>query len=623
MATFDLDSFVENPTVEKLDRCRKDDLVTIASHYQISEVKQSFKKEAIKAIVYNRLVELNVLVRSESVDAIESTEEVVTPVRRESVEDLSPATEVEAEVRARLPPFEPFSPSSTASKGETRLKVRLARLQLEAQDKAQSRQAEMDLRLQIRKMEIEADKQVKMRQLELDAMRIVGRTATAPDPSPVTTASVPPTTPVNTSVRHPPTAPESFDVSKHIVLVPHFRETEVDSYFSAFERIATSLYWPKDLWAILLQCRLVGKALEVFSTLSIEESLNYETVKSTILRAYELVPEAYRQKFRGHKRKSGQTYVEFAREKATLFDKWCTASKIDSFESLRELILLEEFKGCLPERVVTYLNEQKVSSLSQAAVLADEYILTHKGVFSVTRSDRNVSSGSAQNQNTRVKSAGSPSNEVKECFYCRKPGHLIAECPALKRKQQVSQSKSVALLKTVLPPCELENEAPDLNYKPFVMSGTVSLTGSVDDQKEVRILRDTGANQSIMLADVLPFSDESYCGSNVLVRGIEMQVVPIPMHHVHLNCTLVSGLVRVGVRKSLPVKGISFILGNDLAGGKVMPGLEVIDLPKTNSSMDEMANVYPDVFSACAVTRAQGKNWTGTLNLPIHLWGRC
>lgn len=91
-------------------------------------------------------------------------------------------------------------------------------------------------------------------------------------------------------------------LSKHIALVPQFRESEVDSYFSAFERIATSLRWPKEIWSLLLQCKLMGKAQEVCSTLSIEESLKYEVMKSAILRAYELVPEAYRQKFRGHKK---------------------------------------------------------------------------------------------------------------------------------------------------------------------------------------------------------------------------------------------------------------------------------------------------------------------------------
>lgn len=39
------------------------------------------------------------------------------------------------------------------------------------------------------------------------------------------------------------------------------------------------------------------------------------------------------------------------------------------------------FKTCLPERIVTYLNEKKVVSLAEAAVLADEFALTHKGTF--------------------------------------------------------------------------------------------------------------------------------------------------------------------------------------------------------------------------------------------------
>lgn len=43
-------------------------------------------------------------------------------------------------------------------------------------------------------------------------------------------------------------------------------------------------------------------------------------------------------------------------------------------------MLPEEFKQCLPERMLLYLNEEKVTTLSQAALLADKYVLTHKHV---------------------------------------------------------------------------------------------------------------------------------------------------------------------------------------------------------------------------------------------------
>ena len=98
--------------------------------------------------------------------------------------------------------------------------------------------------------------------------------------------------------------------------------------------------------------------------------------------------------------------MEFAREKESLFDSWCTASTI-----LREVLLLEEFKNSLPERLMVYLNEQKVASLSHAAVLADEFVLTHKT------------------------SSQGPQQSNRKCFYCHETGHIVADCSVLKRKQ--------------------------------------------------------------------------------------------------------------------------------------------------------------------------------------------
>ena len=99
------------------------------------------------------------------------------------------------------------------------------------------------------------------------------------------TPSVPPPA-VGTQQRLAPT----FNVSRHINLVPQFRESEVKSYFPAFERSASVLHWPKDVWPLLLQCKLEGKAQEVCAALTLDQNLDYDIVKSTVLRAYELVP---------------------------------------------------------------------------------------------------------------------------------------------------------------------------------------------------------------------------------------------------------------------------------------------------------------------------------------------
>ena len=46
------------------------------------------------------------------------------------------------------------------------------------------------------------------------------------------------------------------------------------------------------------------------------------------------------------------------------------------------MILVEEFKDCLPTKIKTYLDEQKVDSLHQTATRADDYALTHRRSFS-------------------------------------------------------------------------------------------------------------------------------------------------------------------------------------------------------------------------------------------------
>ncbi|XP_067244679.1 uncharacterized protein [Chanodichthys erythropterus] len=63
-----------------------------------------------------------------------------------------------------------------------------------------------------------------------------------------------------------------FDVHKNVRLVPPFSEKEIEKYFYHFERVALSLKWPRKFWTLMLQCVFTGKAREVYSALSLEQS---------------------------------------------------------------------------------------------------------------------------------------------------------------------------------------------------------------------------------------------------------------------------------------------------------------------------------------------------------------
>ncbi|XP_059844945.1 E3 ubiquitin-protein ligase BRE1A-like [Hypanus sabinus] len=174
---------------------------------------------------------------------------------------------------------------------------------------------------------------------------------------------------------------ERFNVSRELRLVPLFEETDVDSYFLLFEKVAVNQKWPKEQWVALLQSVLKGKAQRAYAALSLEEggAENYDEVKKVILRTYKLVPEADRQRFRNLRKGWNQTYTELAHEKGVLLDHWCTAERVgEDYGCLREMFLIEEFKSCVPEEIRVYLNEKQDKSISEFARLADEYVLTHK-----------------------------------------------------------------------------------------------------------------------------------------------------------------------------------------------------------------------------------------------------
>ena len=140
-----------------------------------------------------------------------------------------------------------------------------------------------------------------------------------------------------------------------------------------------------------------------------------------------------------------------------------------------------------------------------------------------------------------------------------------------------------------------------------MLNGFVSLSGGNCPPTPIKILRDTGASQSLISADILPFSEKTSSGTSVLIQGVECGTVNIPLHHVHLSSDLVTGLVVVGITPSLPFKGVHLLLGNDLAGDKVVVNPLVTDTPNIGQTDDSIEQEIPDLYPSCAVTRAMAK----------------
>ena len=633
----------ETRSLEPLKKLKKENLVKVAVHYGITPAVGATKSHILN-LIKDHCVEHDIIDEVEEKPIAETAEIVRLKLdfereerrlAREAEKALQDAQFAEAQ-RAREAARE-----AAEAEAQRARDLRLAELK-EARELR-----ELELKAEQEKALLEAEKEAAAREHELK-MASLGK-------------------------QSPSDKASAFDPARNIRLVPPFQEKEVDKYFAHFEKVADSLNWPKESWVLLLQSVLVGKAQEIYGSLSVEQSSNYEHVKEAILKAYELVPEAYRQKFRNYLKYDSKTHVEFAREKENLFNRWCHSKEIgQDFKKLKQMVLLEEFKDKVRPDIRSHLDEQKVEELEKAAIMADDYALTHKmssksgnpqqkryhGSGNRENISRNMDDRKRQGKSTENVGLVSKVEPLKpiSCGHCGKPGHIITNCwklggktpcehcgrfnhksedcriaknklqkevkptgltslkglkvspfnesenrkgvkvkPLIDRNNFVEKNKGIKVNPLHNDKSCIEDEiSPNTesdymeNYKPFISEGVVSLVGDENSSQKVKILRDTGATQSLMLDSVLPLTENSFTGANVLISGVEMGILEVPLHEVNIKSSLINGNIVIGMRPSLPVEGISLILGNDLAGERVMVDPRVVEKPRDEQGKEEI-----------------------------------
>nr|XP_054757359.1 uncharacterized protein LOC129263473 [Lytechinus pictus] len=285
-----------------------------------------------------------------------------------------------------------------------------------------------------------------------------------------------------------------------------------------------------------------------------------------------------------------------------MFDKWYRSLKVDKdFVHLREVVLLEEFKKSLPFGIKSHLDDHRVTEVSKAAKVADEFEVTHKGSgdrppfksywkkkgkgsfeshnkpsegkYASKDKDTNKNQASGGTESTKR----SESRSSKICTHCHKPGHLKESCWKLvgmptkvKKDMGFVKQTSVPLMEFVPsePIRDVESvslvfadkvKQVDETFRSFLYDGEVSPCSTGAAGRSVVILRDTGAAQSLMVPGDSALPLESSENAKVLIQGIGPNFMSVPLYKVDLKCDLVSGPVTVGVVPELPMEGVDFL----------------------------------------------------------------
>ena len=423
-----------------------------------------------------------------------------------------------------------------------------------------------------------------------------------------------------------------FNLTKALPMVPKFDAAQVEAFFEMFERLAAQRKWPYESWVTLIAPNLTGEAQKAYVNLEQPDGEDYAAVKAAILRTYELVPEAYRQRFRDIKPAKEQTYTGFARQQHDACVKWLRASNVTTYDQLVELIRLEQFKISMPKAIQIHLNDARVSTVRDAAGMADHYVLVHKEVlrpkFEVTRTEsqpelnqgswrptfemRRTESQPELNQGSWRSNQDNWGNDTgwqrnrssslpfikRVCHNCGKSGHLKANC-----RQPSPSWRSPRVLPLPGTPhpsaCMASTPAHSLdnirkadgreNFSGFISEGSVAIEENGLESPLV-VVRDTCSRTSVLVAGTVDLPESTKTGTYVSVLGFGGEPTPLPLYRVYLRTNIFRGYATVAVApaENLPMEGVTFLLANDLAGTTVVVTPHLSQSPINNEETQKL-----------------------------------
>ncbi|XDV30635.1 hypothetical protein PO909_033505 [Leuciscus waleckii] len=225
-------------------------------------------------------------------------------------------------------------------------------------------------------------------QFQLLQLEVQARTSVAPNP--LSEDSDPPDREVQSSTMHllpDPAEPMMItqtrasagqSCSQHKPRLDKLTDSDdIEHFLITFERIAVACRWQKADWIFQLIPLLTGKARGAYVHMDIDDSLDYDQVKSAILAKYDINPETYRQRFRSLEVNPDESPKELYARLKELYGKWIQ-SKGKTIQEIGKVIILEQYLRMLSTELQVWVREHDPDSAMEAARLAEVFVAARK-----------------------------------------------------------------------------------------------------------------------------------------------------------------------------------------------------------------------------------------------------
>ncbi|GFT02750.1 integrase catalytic domain-containing protein [Trichonephila clavipes] len=169
-----------------------------------------------------------------------------------------------------------------------------------------------------------------------------------------------------------------------------------------------------------------------------EEELNdYEKLKSIVLREFQVTPRECLNSFKNAVKSSGETYIQFAARLTANFQYYCSLRKVNSFESLCDLIISDKLFETLNKETATHIGIREAEDWFRPIDLAKEcdiYISSrsgsHKEIPITYGYTQDPFKNRSQNFKPKIKENYPQylERENKNCFICGDSSHCARDC---------------------------------------------------------------------------------------------------------------------------------------------------------------------------------------------------
>ena len=235
-------------------------------------------------------------------------------------------------------------------------------------------------------------------------------------------------------------------------LLPKMSEGEDTlEFFQTFERALLLNKVDRCEWPLFLPSHLTPRANKVLSNLSLEENQNYDSCKRAILAYFKLDSEAYLRNFRTARKLADENYKMYKNRLREFFFYYVQSLDIDSFESLADAMLCEQFVNTLPADVKSFVLSRQPKTADECSEFADLYYQMSRNAGGLEPGQTQgpglgqtgkVPNDAAQRHTTRAYAANKPSNGFGQsnvprsggpkktlCWGCSSPTHKYQDCP--------------------------------------------------------------------------------------------------------------------------------------------------------------------------------------------------